>query len=119
MLIIGDGLYGQVELRGYEPRRSSVCLFCLTVFFGAVCGYVQLRNRENLRFMRDENSLLRERLAFLRDLFGAHTYGRVDKPGVFHTLWAEEGKPEIEAPLRKVYVVWFHQRTVRLAGVSG
>ena len=32
-----------------------------------------------------------------RDLFGAHTYGRVDKPGVFHTLWAEEGKPEIEA----------------------
>ena len=36
---------------------------------GAVCGYVQLRNRENLRFMRDENSLLRERLAFLRDLY--------------------------------------------------
>ena len=32
-----------------------------------------------------------------RDFFGAHTYGRVDKPGVFHTLWAEEGKPEIEA----------------------
>ena len=32
-----------------------------------------------------------------RDFFGAHTYGRVDKPGVFHTLWAEEGKSEIEA----------------------
>ena len=32
-----------------------------------------------------------------RDFFGAHTYGRVDKPGVSHTLWAEEGKPEIEA----------------------
>lgn len=31
-----------------------------------------------------------------RDLFGAHTYGRVDEPGVFHTLWAEDGKPEIE-----------------------
>ncbi len=31
------------------------------------------------------------------DFFGAHTYGRVDKPGVFHTLWAEEGKSEIEA----------------------
>ncbi len=29
-----------------------------------------------------------------RDYFGAHTYRRVDKPGVFHTLWAEEGRPE-------------------------
>ncbi|WEV52871.1 NADP-dependent phosphogluconate dehydrogenase [Bifidobacterium sp. ESL0798] len=29
-----------------------------------------------------------------RDLFGAHTYGRVDEPGVFHTLWAEPGRPE-------------------------
>ena len=24
----------------------------------------------------------------LRDFFGSHTYGRVDKPGVFHTLWS-------------------------------
>src|SRR5499427_6346930 len=29
-----------------------------------------------------------------RDFFGAHTYERVDKPGVFHTEWLEsEGKP--------------------------
>lgn len=32
-----------------------------------------------------------------RDFFGAHTYGRVDAPGAFHTLWAEDGRPEIEA----------------------
>ncbi|BDR55250.1 6-phosphogluconate dehydrogenase, decarboxylating [Bombiscardovia apis] len=25
-----------------------------------------------------------------RDLFGAHTYGRVDEPGIFHTLWAAD-----------------------------
>ena len=25
-----------------------------------------------------------------RDFFGAHTYGRVDKPGVFHTLWLKK-----------------------------
>jgi len=25
-----------------------------------------------------------------RDLFGAHTYERVDKPGAFHSTWAEE-----------------------------
>ena len=32
----------------------------------------------------------------LRDDFGAHTYQRVDKPGSFHTLWAEDGR-EVEA----------------------
>lgn len=32
-----------------------------------------------------------------RDFFGAHTYGRVDAPGAFHTLWAEPGRPEIKA----------------------
>ncbi|OZG62248.1 6-phosphogluconate dehydrogenase [Bifidobacterium lemurum] len=32
-----------------------------------------------------------------RDFFGAHTYGRVDAPGVFHTLWATEDREEIEA----------------------
>lgn len=29
-----------------------------------------------------------------RDYFGSHTYGRTDRPGIFHTLWAEEGQPE-------------------------
>ncbi|MDO5720147.1 MAG: NADP-dependent phosphogluconate dehydrogenase [Actinomycetaceae bacterium] len=32
-----------------------------------------------------------------RDFFGAHTYQRIDKEGTFHTLWAEEGRPEVEA----------------------
>jgi 6-phosphogluconate dehydrogenase len=27
----------------------------------------------------------------LRDNFGAHTYGRVDRPGVFHTQWSQGG----------------------------
>jgi 6-phosphogluconate dehydrogenase len=31
-----------------------------------------------------------------RDLFGAHTYNRIDEPGVFHTLWAEPGRKEIK-----------------------
>ncbi|WP_163512436.1 NADP-dependent phosphogluconate dehydrogenase [Fodinicola acaciae] len=31
----------------------------------------------------------------LRDFFGAHTYRRTDKDGTFHTLWAEEGRPEV------------------------
>ncbi|MEH3077361.1 MAG: NADP-dependent phosphogluconate dehydrogenase [Quadrisphaera sp.] len=29
-----------------------------------------------------------------RDLFGAHTYGRVDKEGTYHTLWSGDGSEE-------------------------
>ena len=29
-----------------------------------------------------------------RDFFGSHTYHRVDKEGVFHTMWAVPGRPE-------------------------
>jgi 6-phosphogluconate dehydrogenase len=32
----------------------------------------------------------------LRDLFGAHTYRRVDREGSFHTMWAEDRR-EVEA----------------------
>ncbi|MFG3023117.1 NADP-dependent phosphogluconate dehydrogenase [Streptomyces sp. NPDC048254] len=31
-----------------------------------------------------------------RDYFGAHTYGRVDREGSFHTHWATEGRPETQ-----------------------
>jgi 6-phosphogluconate dehydrogenase len=30
----------------------------------------------------------------LRDLFGAHTYARVDKEGTYHTRWDEDGREE-------------------------
>jgi 6-phosphogluconate dehydrogenase len=32
----------------------------------------------------------------LRDYFGAHTYARLDRPGKFHTRWAQDGA-EVEA----------------------
>ncbi len=32
----------------------------------------------------------------LRDLFGAHTYKRVDRDGTFHVMWGEDGR-EVEA----------------------
>jgi 6-phosphogluconate dehydrogenase len=32
----------------------------------------------------------------LRDLFGAHTYARTDRPGTFHTQWSGD-RTEIEA----------------------
>ena len=45
------------------------------------------------------DGLRRERLGAAlvqgqRDLFGAHTYGRVDKPGTYHTLWSGDGSEE-------------------------
>jgi 6-phosphogluconate dehydrogenase len=33
-----------------------------------------------------------------RDYFGAHTYERIDKPGVFHTEWMESDKQPVEKP---------------------
>jgi 6-phosphogluconate dehydrogenase len=33
-----------------------------------------------------------------RDYFGAHTYERIDKPGVFHTEWIESDKQPMEKP---------------------
>ena len=33
-----------------------------------------------------------------RDFFGAHTYERIDKPGVFHTEWMEPEKKPAEKP---------------------
>jgi 6-phosphogluconate dehydrogenase len=32
----------------------------------------------------------------LRDLFGAHTYRRIDRDGTFHVMWGEDGR-EVEA----------------------
>jgi len=33
-----------------------------------------------------------------RDFFGAHTYERIDKPGVFHTEWKESAEEPTERP---------------------
>jgi 6-phosphogluconate dehydrogenase len=33
-----------------------------------------------------------------RDFFGAHTYERIDKPGVFHTEWIESEEKPAEKP---------------------
>ncbi|MEY9875064.1 6-phosphogluconate dehydrogenase [Streptacidiphilus sp. MAP12-33] len=32
-----------------------------------------------------------------RDFFGAHTYQRTDRPGTFHTHWADPGRPETQS----------------------
>jgi 6-phosphogluconate dehydrogenase len=43
---------------------------------------------DGLRRARGSANLLQG----LRDYFGAHTYRRLDKPGVFHTRWSQDGE---------------------------
>ena len=49
--------------------------------FGAALAYYDTVRRERLPAALVQG---------LRDLFGAHTYRRVDRDGVFHTLWSED-----------------------------
>jgi hypothetical protein len=37
-----------------------------------------------------------------RDYFGAHTYQRHDREGIFHTLWHGDEQPAEPAPLQAV-----------------
>jgi len=55
--------------------------------FSASLGYFDSYRQERL-----PSNLLQAQ----RDFFGAHTYERVDKPGVFHTEWLESGEQPTE-----------------------
>jgi 6-phosphogluconate dehydrogenase len=55
--------------------------------FSASLGYF-----DSYRSARLPSNLLQSQ----RDFFGAHTYERVDKPGVFHTEWIESDKEPTE-----------------------
>jgi 6-phosphogluconate dehydrogenase len=49
---------------------------------------------DSYRFARLPANLLQAQ----RDFFGAHTYERIDKPGVFHTEWTEPDQKPAEKP---------------------
>jgi 6-phosphogluconate dehydrogenase len=57
--------------------------------FSASLGYF-----DSYRQARLPSNLLQAQ----RDFFGAHTYERVDKPGVFHTEWLESDQTSKEKP---------------------
>ena len=57
--------------------------------FSASLGYF-----DSYRQVRLPSNLLQAQ----RDFFGAHTYERVDKPGVFHSEWMEPDKHPAEKP---------------------
>jgi 6-phosphogluconate dehydrogenase len=57
--------------------------------FSASLGYFDSYRQERL-----PSNLLQAQ----RDFFGAHTYERIDKPGVFHTEWIESDERPVEKP---------------------
>jgi 6-phosphogluconate dehydrogenase len=57
--------------------------------FGASLAYF-----DSYRSARLPSNLLQAQ----RDFFGAHTYERVDKPGVFHTEWMESDHKPVQKP---------------------
>ena len=57
--------------------------------FGASLSYF-----DSYRSARLPSNLLQAQ----RDFFGAHTYERVDRPGVFHTEWIESDHKPVEKP---------------------
>jgi 6-phosphogluconate dehydrogenase len=59
--------------------------------FGASLAYF-----DSYRQARLPSNLLQAQ----RDFFGAHTYERVDKPGVFHTEWIESDRKPAERPAK-------------------
>ena len=51
----------------YEP--ANWLAFIAYFITGAACGYIKLRNNENIRFIQEENQLLRQRVTFIRSIY--------------------------------------------------
>lgn len=51
----------------YEPSNWLPFLFYFTA--GSICGYIQMKNREQISFLSKENALLQEKFYFMRDLY--------------------------------------------------
>lgn len=51
----------------YEPTNWIPFIFYFAT--GAVCGYVRMKNKENLEFISEEKQLIREKFLFMRDLY--------------------------------------------------
>jgi 6-phosphogluconate dehydrogenase len=90
-LLIADPYFADVVGNGLASWRRVVAQAALagipTPAFASSLSYY-----DGLRAERSTAAVIQGQ----RDLFGAHTYGRVDRPGVFHTLWSAD-RTEVEA----------------------
>ena len=84
-LLIGDEYFAAVVTAGLPAWRKVVAEAALhgvpAPAFASSLAYF-----DGLRAERSTAALIQGQ----RDLFGAHTYRRVDSPGTFHTLWVTD-----------------------------
>jgi 6-phosphogluconate dehydrogenase len=88
--LLADEYFADVVRRGEDAWRRIVVLAARSGVpapgFSSALAYY-----DSLASDRLPASLIQGQ----RDFFGAHTYGRVDKPGTFHTLWSGD-RSEVE-----------------------
>lgn len=58
----------------YEP--SNWLPFIVYFVVGAVCGYIQMKNREDIAFIRQEDDLIRDKYYFIRELYEGALQGK-------------------------------------------
>lgn len=58
----------------YEPSNWIPFIFYFAV--GAICGYVRMKNKENIEFVTDENKLIQEKFLFMRDMYQDSIYDK-------------------------------------------
>jgi len=85
-LLIADPYFADAVRRGLPSWRRIVSQAALTGT-GVPAFASSLAYYDGLRARRLPAALIQGQ----RDLFGAHTYARVDAPGTFHTLWSADG----------------------------
>jgi 6-phosphogluconate dehydrogenase len=73
----------RAEFLRYEPALRRVCAEATLAGIPVPCLSASLAYWDGLRSPRLPANLIQAQ----RDLFGAHTYERIDQPGTFHTDW--------------------------------
>ena len=51
----------------YEPSNWIPFIFYFAV--GAICGYIRMKNKNNVQFIKEENNLLQEKFLFTREMY--------------------------------------------------
>jgi 6-phosphogluconate dehydrogenase len=85
-LILED--YFRAAILKAEPPWREVVALAITAGVPVPAFSSSLSYYDGLRRSRGPANLLQG----LRDYFGAHTYGRLDRPGKFHTRWGQDGE---------------------------
>ncbi|MDO5672826.1 MAG: NADP-dependent phosphogluconate dehydrogenase [Actinomycetaceae bacterium] len=88
-LLITDSYFADA-LRGCEAAWRRVVAAGVVTGIAVPAFSAALSYFDAMRTHRLPTALIQAQ----RDFFGAHSYRRVDKPGVYHVRWEQQGRPE-------------------------